>query len=228
MRIRLGNGFLDTRCRPVNTSLDFTWLPLSFRPSFLGVGLVARTGLTPTLLAYCPLSFLLFVWLPSTIYLARCHFRTEHPFTVFLGGRVRCPNWSKADVLLVAACPVGIARGVAARHLWKRSRIAASAARSTGGRSASFTCACRVNLSRISVTAAATPQATVAAKSGVDMVPWAAGGKLALGVTWHKSGPPGAILRPPISMAVSVSVCVLQGEPGVSAVPKEYVAGKHW
>ena len=85
-----------------------------------------------------------------------------------------------------------------------------------------------MNLSRISVAAATTPRATVAAKSGVDMVPWAAGGTLALGVMWRKSGPQGAILRPPISMAVSVSVCVLRGEPGVSADPKEYVAGKHW
>ena len=85
-----------------------------------------------------------------------------------------------------------------------------------------------MNLSRISVAAAATPQATVAAKSGVDMVPWVAGGMLALGVTWQKSEPPGAILRPPISMVVSVSVCVLLGEPGVSADPKEYVTGKRW
>ena len=85
-----------------------------------------------------------------------------------------------------------------------------------------------MNLSRISVAAATTPQATVVAKSRVDMVPWAAGGMLALGVTWRKSGPPGAILRPPISMAVLVSVCVLQGKPGVSADPKEYVAGKRW
>ena len=54
-----------------------------------------------------------------------------------------------------------------------------------------------MNLSGISVVAAATPRATVAAKSGVHMVPWVAGGMLALGVTWHRSGPPGAILRLP-------------------------------
>ena len=80
-----------------------------------------------------------------------------------------------------------------------------------------------MNLSRISITVATTPQATVAAKSGVDKIPWAAGGTLALGVMWRKSGPLGAMLRPPISMAVSMSVCVLRGEPGVSADPKEYV-----
>ena len=71
-----------------------------------------------------------------------------------------------------------------------------------------------MNLSRISVAAAATPRATVVASSGVDMALLVARGMLALGVTWHKSGPPGAILRPPISMAVSVSVCVLWGKPG--------------
>ena len=72
-----------------------------------------------------------------------------------------------------------------------------------------------MNLSGISVAVAATPRATVAASSGVDMALLVAGGTLALGVTWHKSGPQGAILRPPISMAVSVSVCVLWGKPGV-------------
>ena len=70
-----------------------------------------------------------------------------------------------------------------------------------------------MNLSRISVAAATTPCTTVVAKSGVDMVPWVARGMLALGVTWHKSGPLGAILRPPISIAVSVSVCVLWASP---------------
>ena len=97
--------------------------------------------------------------------------------------RVRCPSRSKADVLPVVAGPVDIARGVAARHLWKHSQIAASATRSTGGRSASFTCGGQVNLSRISIVAVTTPQATVAAKSWVDMVLWVTGGALALGVT---------------------------------------------
>ena len=63
--------------------------------------------------------------------------------------------------------------------------------------------------------AAATPRATVVARSGVEMVPVSIVGALALGVTCHKSGPPGAILSPSISIAVSVYVCVLQGEPGV-------------
>ena len=129
MGIWLGNGFLDTRCRPINTNLDFTGLSLTFRLSFLGVSLIAGPGLTPTLLAYCPLSFLFFVWLLSTIYFARCHFRTGRPLTFFLGGvGVWYPNQSKADVLPVAAGPVGVACGVAARHLWKHSQIAASAA----------------------------------------------------------------------------------------------------
>ena len=39
-----------------------------------------------------------------------------------------------------------------------------------------------MNLSRISVAVAATPRATVAAKSGVDMVLWVTGGALPLGV----------------------------------------------
>ena len=78
---------------------------------------------------------------------------------------------------------VDVAHQVAARCLWKRSRIAASAARSTGGQSASFTCGGQVNLSRISIAVAATPQATVAAKSGVDMVLSVTGGALALGIT---------------------------------------------
>ena len=87
MGIRLGNGFLDTCCRPINTDLDFTGLPFAFHPSFLGVSLVAGPGLTLTLLAYCPLRFLFFVRLPSTVYLTRCHFRMGRPFTFFLGGR---------------------------------------------------------------------------------------------------------------------------------------------
>ena len=77
---------------------------------------------------------------------------------------------------------VVVAHGVAARHLWKRSWIAASAVRSTRGQSASFTCGGWVNLSRISVVAAATLQTTVVAKSGVDMVLWVTKGALALGV----------------------------------------------
>ena len=80
------------------------------------------------------------------------------------------------------AGPVDVAHGVAARHLWKCSWIAVSSAKSTGGRSASFTCGGWVNLSRICIAAATTPQATVAAKSGVDMVLWVTGEVLALGV----------------------------------------------
>ena len=43
------------------------------------------------------------------------------------------------------------------------------------------------------------------ANSGVD-IDLGAVGALALGGTRHVSGPPGAILRPPISIAESVSV----------------------
>ena len=57
----------------------------------------------------------------------------------------------------------------------------------------------------ISVAAAATLRATVVANSGVDIDPGAVRA-LALGGTQRVSGPPGAILRPPISIAVSVSV----------------------
>ena len=99
------------------------------------------------------------------------------------GSGVWCPSWSKADVLPVVTGPVDVAHGVAARHLWKHSRIAASAARSTGEQSASFTCGGRMNLSRICIVATATPWATVAAKSGVDMVLWVTEGVLALRVT---------------------------------------------
>ena len=99
--IWLGNRFLDTYHRPIYTDLDFTWLPLAFRPSFLGVGLIAWAGLTPMLLAYCPLTFLTFVWMPSTFYLARCHFRTGCPFTFFLGGQGTVPQ------LVKGRCPSG-------------------------------------------------------------------------------------------------------------------------
>ena len=99
--IRLGNRFLDTHHCPIYTDLDFTWLPLAFRPSFLGVGLIARAGLTPMLLAYCPLTFMVFVWMPSMFYLARCHFRMGHPFTFFLGGRGTVPQPVKDR------CPTG-------------------------------------------------------------------------------------------------------------------------
>ena len=44
------------------------------------------------------------------------------PFTFFLGGWGTVPQPVKADVLPVAACPVGVAHGVVARCLWKSSR----------------------------------------------------------------------------------------------------------
>ena len=87
MGIQLGNRFLDTRRRPVNTDLDFSRLPFTFCPSPLGVSLIAGLELTLTLLAYCPLSFLFFVWLLSMVYFTGCHFRMGCPFTFFLGGQ---------------------------------------------------------------------------------------------------------------------------------------------
>ena len=86
MGIQLGNGFLNTRCRPVNTDLDFAGLPFAFHPPLLGIGLVTGPGLTSTLLAYCLVSLLFFVWLPSTVYFTGCHFRTGCPFTFLLVG----------------------------------------------------------------------------------------------------------------------------------------------
>ena len=58
MGIQLGNGFLDTRCRPVNTDLDFTGLPFAFRPSFLGVSLITGPGLTADASGLLPVEFL--------------------------------------------------------------------------------------------------------------------------------------------------------------------------
>ena len=96
MGIRLRNGFLDTRRRPVNANLDFSRLPFAFCPSPLGVSLVAGPGLTPTLLTYSPLGFLVFVWRPSTFYLARCHFRMGCPFTFLLVGQGTVPQLVKS------------------------------------------------------------------------------------------------------------------------------------
>ena len=96
MGIRLGNGFLDTRRRPVNTNLDFPRLPFAFYPSPLGVSLIVGLGLTPTLLAYRPLSFLFFVWLPSTVYFMGCYLRTGCPFTFLLVGWGTVPQLVKS------------------------------------------------------------------------------------------------------------------------------------
>ena len=85
MGIRLGNGFLDTRSRPVNADLDFPGLSLTLRPSFLGVGLVTRPGLAPTFLVPCLLGLLLLVWLPASVYLTGSHLWPGHPL-VFLRG----------------------------------------------------------------------------------------------------------------------------------------------
>ena len=92
MGVQLGNGFLDTHCRPVNTDLDFPRLPFAFCPSPLGVSLVAGPGLTLTLLAYHLLNFLFFVWLLSTVYFTGCHLRTGRPFTFLLVGRGTVPQ----------------------------------------------------------------------------------------------------------------------------------------
>ena len=70
-----------------------------------------------------------------------------------------------------------------------------------------------MNLSKICVAAAATPQATLAAKSRVDMAPWATGGALALRITptqvWaSRSNTKTSHLR----CGVSISMCA----PGAS------------
>ena len=124
----------------------------------------------------------------------------------------RCPSLSNVDTHPEVACPEDGGCGVAALRLRNHSRIVASALLSTGGRLFSSTGGARVRLSRILVAVVATPRATVSARSSVA---------LALGATRRMSGPPGAMLRPSSSIAVSVSVCVLRGEPGVSAGPQE-------
>ena len=96
MGIQLGNGFLDTRRRPVNTDLDFPRLPFAFCPSPLGVSLVVGPGLALTLLAYRLLSILFFTWLLSTVYSTRCHLRMGCPFTVLLVGWGTVPQLVKS------------------------------------------------------------------------------------------------------------------------------------
>ena len=61
MGVWLGNGFSDTRGRPVNNNLDLARLPFALCPPLLGIGLVMGPGLAPSLLASCPFGFLFFV-----------------------------------------------------------------------------------------------------------------------------------------------------------------------
>ena len=141
------------------------------------------------------------------------------------GAGAWCPSQSNAYVLPEVACPVEVGRAVAAKRLWRHSRIAASAARSTGGWSASFTCGGRVNISRICVAAATTPQATLAAKSGVDMVPWPTGGTLALGVyvmqVWASRS---HTKTSHLHCGVSVSMCA----PGQARSLSRFKRVSHW
>ena len=83
MGICFGNGFLNTRRRPVNTDLDFGGLPFTFRSPFLRVSLVMGTGLAPSLLASSPLGLRLLVRLSTSFYLTRGHLQLGHPL-VFL------------------------------------------------------------------------------------------------------------------------------------------------
>ena len=201
--IQLGNGFLDTCCRPVNTDLDFPGLPFAFCPPPLGVGLVVGPGLTPTLLAYCLFSLLFFVWLPSTVYFMGCHFRTGRPFTFLLVGQgtvpqpvkswhPTCSSWwggSQSSLEMFSDCGVSCQvnrRSISLIHL-----------RRPGESLQDFSCSGRNPLGNSG--------GQVRGGHG-SLGYWVA---LPLGVTWRRSGPPGATLRPPISMVVSVSVCVL-------------------
>ena len=85
MGVRLGNGFSDTRGRPINTDLDLAGLPFTLCPPLLGISLVVGLGLALSLLANCPLGFLFFVWLPPMVYFMGCHFRLGGPFIFLLG-----------------------------------------------------------------------------------------------------------------------------------------------
>ena len=87
MGVWLGNGFLDTRGRPINTNLDLAGFPFTLCPPLLGIGLIVGPGLAPLLLADCPLGFLFLVWLSPMVYFTRCHFRLGSPFIFFLGSR---------------------------------------------------------------------------------------------------------------------------------------------
>ena len=86
MGVRLRNGFLNTRRQPIKIGLDFTWLPVTFCPTSLGVGLITGPQLTPPLLAYRTLCLWLLVRLPSTIYLPGHHLQTRREFMFLLLG----------------------------------------------------------------------------------------------------------------------------------------------
>ena len=87
MGVWLGNGFPDTRGRPVNTDLDLAGLPFTLCPPLLGISLIAGPGLALSLLASFPLGFPFFFCLPPTVYFTGCHFRPGCPLIFFLGSR---------------------------------------------------------------------------------------------------------------------------------------------
>ena len=85
--------------------------------------------------------------------------------------------------------------------------MAASAMSSTGGG--------RANLSRISVTATVMPLVILLTKSGADSILVCFCGASVRDITLQVSDLPELIPKPPISMATSISVWILWGEPGV-------------
>ena len=173
-RVRLGNGFSNNHVHRVNHHLDLARLPVTLCLPLLGVDLIARPGLASKFLTCCPWGFLFSpsVRLSSVVHFPRHHLRPRGPF-IFL-----FRSWGLVSQTIKCGCPAksslaGRGRLWSGSHMpfWRCSQKATSAASLTGGRSASFTSGDWVNLSRISVVAAATPRATLAAKSGVDIAP---------------------------------------------------------
>ena len=103
--------------------------------------------------------------------------------------------------------PAGINRVATALLCWKRSWIVASAASSTGGE--------RVNFSRICVAAAIIPLVRLLTKSGAESILFCSGKASVRGITLWVSDLLEPIPKPPISMAMSVSMWMLWSEPRV-------------
>ena len=129
-------------------------------------------------------------WCPCSTFRGVISGRGAHSSS-FRVSCVLCLSRSKTETFSEAGWLPGVVQGEPFRHLCRCSWRAASAAGSTGGRSASFRG--RTYRSNICVAAAATPRATVAANSGVDIDPGAVRA-LALRGTWCVSGPLVAIL----------------------------------
>ena len=84
-RVWFGDGFTNTRIRPINPNLDFTRTVITIRPSLLSTRLLSRAGLAPSLLARRSRWLILISsWLAPTLHLPRCHFRAGSPLVLFL------------------------------------------------------------------------------------------------------------------------------------------------